>query len=401
MIMSSLGVGAGGEMAVHVPGFRAALSERGFAPRTIRTHVELLRSLGDWLQDQGLAAGELTAECVTRFLDSRRVAGARGALTPFSMTPLLGYLQQLGIVSSRSWELPASTEILQRYRAYLRSERGLVAPGVIRYEKVAGLFTESVAAPDGKVDWSALSGREVSRFMLAECAGRGGSSARNLAAGLRSFLRFLHVEGCTPTALAAAVSPVPGWRGRSLPVGLEVGQVQRLLQCCDRGRATGRRDFAILTVLARLGLRAAEVAGMRLDDLDWRAGELIVHGKGQRDERLPLPSDVGAAIAEYLRGRPPTASRAVFLRMLAPRLQLTPTAVTTIVYRACDRAGLPRVGAHRLRHGAASQMLAAGASLSEVGQALRQRSARTTAIYAKVDHARLGVLARPWPGDLA
>jgi site-specific recombinase XerD len=294
------------------------------------------------------------------------------------------------------------TEILQRYRAYLRSERGLVAPGVIRYEKAAGLFIDSVAGADGEVDWAALSGREVSRFMLTECAGRGGSSARNLAAGLRSFLRFLHVEGSTPVGLAAAVPPVPGWRGRSLPTGLESGQVQRLLESCDRGRATGRRDFAILTVLIRLGLRAAEVAGMRLDDLDWRAGELIVHGKGQRDERLPLPGDVGAAVAEYLhRDRPATSSRAVFLRMLAPRQQLTPTGVTMVVYAACDRAGLPRAGAHRLRHSAASQMLAAGASLSEVGQTLRQRTVRATAIYAKVDHGRLRVLARPWPGDLS
>ena len=399
--MSSLGVGAGGELAVHVPGLRAALAERGFAPRTISTHVGLLRSLGAWLEAEGLPAEELTAERVTWFLAARRAAGARGAVTPFVMTPLLDYLERLAVVQSRSCEVPASTEILQRYRVYLRGERGLVAPGVIRYEKAAGLFIDSVAASDRTVDWPAISGREVSRFMLTECAGRGGSSARNLAAGLRSFLRFLHVEGTTPTSLAAAVPPVPGWRGRSLPSGLEPGQVQRLLQCCDRGRATGRRDFAILAVLARLGLRAAEVAGMRLDDLDWRAGEFVVHGKGHRDERLPLPSDVGAAVAEYLRDRPPTASRAVFLRMLAPRQELTPSAVTMVVYAACDRAGVPRVGAHRLRHGAASQMLAAGASLSEVGQALRQRTVRATAIYAKVDHARLRVLARPWPGELA
>src|SRR5262245_12564780 len=169
MIMSGWVVGAGGELAVHVPGFRAALAERGFAPRTVRTHVGLLQSLGDWLQEQGLSAGELTAEWVARFLASRRAAGACGAVTPFVMTPLLDYLERLGIVSSwRVRELPASTEILQRYRAYLRSERGLVAPGVIRYEKVAGLFIDSVAGPGGQVDWLALSGREVSRFMLTE-----------------------------------------------------------------------------------------------------------------------------------------------------------------------------------------------------------------------------------------
>ena len=228
-----------------------------------------------------------------------------------------------------------------------------------RFENAALLFSDSLAA-GGEVDWATLSGRDVTRFMLAECACRGGSSARNLAAGLRSFLRFLHVEGLTAVGLAAAVPSVAGWQGRSLPTGFEPVQVRRLLECCDRDLATGRRDFAILTVLARLGLRAAEVAGMRLDDLDWRAGELIVHGKGQRDERLPLPSDVGDAVVEYLsRDRRDTECRAVFLRMLAPHQQLTSTSVSMIVYHACERAGVPRGGAHRLRHSAATQMLAA------------------------------------------
>ena len=375
---------------------RNAASRRERSPRMPGCCCDL----DAWLQSEGLPAHELTAERITQFLTARRAAGARGALSAFVMVPLLEYLERLGVVPPRScMEAPAPTEILQRYRIYLRSERGLVAQGVIRYEKAAQLFIDSLAG-HGEIDWPMLSGREVSSFMLAECVGRGGSSARNLAAGLRSFLRFLHVEGLTPVGLAAAVPSVPGWRGRSLPVGIEPGQVRRLLECCDRGRATGRRDFAILTVLVRLGLRAAEVAGMRLEDVDWRAGELIVHGKGQRDERLPLPGDVGDAVAEYLRrDRPATACRAVFLRMLAPRQQLTPSAVSMIVYAACDRAGVPRAGAHRLRHSAATQMLAAGASLSEVGQALRQRTLRATSIYAKVDHSRLRALARPWPGD--
>lgn len=401
--MSGSPQGAGGALAGHVPGLRAALAERGYAPSSMRAHVGLLRNLGDWLEQERLLAGELTAERVTQFLAARRAAGARGAVTPFVMAPLLDYLVRQGVVPQRTCiEVPAQSEVLQRYRDYLRGERGLVRQGVARYEKVAGLFIDAVAGPDGEVDWSALSCRAVSGFMLTECVGRGGSSARNLAAGLRSFLRFLHIDGWTQAGLVAAVPSAPGWVGRSLPIGLEPEQVRQLLRSCDRGRATGRRDFAILTVLARLGLRAAEVAGMRLDDLDWRVGELVVHGKNQRDERLPLPADVGDAIVDYLRkDRSATASRAVFLRMLAPRQQLTPTAVTSIVYAACDRAGLPRVGAHRVRHSAASQMLSAGASLTEVGQALRHRSVRTTALYAKVDHARLQVLVRPWPGEPA
>jgi site-specific recombinase XerD len=151
-----------------------------------------------------------------------------------------------------------------------------------------------------------------------------------------------------------------------------------------------------------LGLRASEVAGIGLEDIDWRAGEIVVHGKDRRDERLPLPHDVGEAVADYLRrGRPQTKSRSVFVRLLAPRQGLTPTCVTSVVYRACDRAGVSRVGAHRLRHTAATEMLRAGASLSEVGQVLRQRAQKTTALYAKVDHVSLRSLARPWPGGAA
>jgi site-specific recombinase XerD len=161
----------------------------------------------------------------------------------------------------------------------------------------------------------------------------------------------------------------------------------------------GRRDYAILVLLARLGLRAAEVAALRLDDIDWRAGEIVVRGKGHTEERLPLPSDVGAAIAAYLqRGRPRRPEREVFLRMSAPLRGLTPEGVSEVVRAASERAGLGSFGSHRLRHTAGTEMLRAGASLSEVAQVLRHRSVATTAIYAKVDHRALRQLAMPWPG---
>jgi len=403
MIMSGSHLGAGGPLAVHVPGFRAALAERCYSERAARTHVELLRHLGNWLQEEDLSLPELTADRLAEFLTARCKLGDRGLVTPFGVAPLLGYLGGLGLLppQSRSMSTGPATAVLERYRNYLLSERGVAPQGVIRYERAARLFIRSVAVGD-EVDWPSVSAGDVSRFVVKECSSRGGSAARNLAAALRSFLRFAHVDGWTPLGLAAAVPPVPGWRVRSLPVGLAPDQVRRLLDSCDSRREAGRRDLAILTMLVRLGLRAGEVARMRLEDIDWRAAEIVVHGKDRRDERLPLPNDVGKALTDYLRpGRPPTTSRAVFLRLLAPRQQLTPTAVTAIVYGACDRAGLPRVGAHRLRHTAASEMLRAGASLSEVGQALRQRELKTTAIYAKVDDARLSVLARPWPGGAA
>ncbi|MGI8413752.1 MAG: tyrosine-type recombinase/integrase [Solirubrobacteraceae bacterium] len=249
---------------------------------------------------------------------------------------------------------------------------------------------------------ASLSAADVTRFVVRECATRRGSAARNLAAGLRAFLRFLQLEGVTELRLVSAVPSVAARRGAVVPEGISHPDVARLLESCDRERTVGRRDYAILTVLVRLGLRASEVAEMRLDDIDWRAGEVVVHGKGRRDERLPLPHDVGEAIADYLRHRRAAANdRSVFLRKFAPWQALTATGVTSVVYHACDRAGLARIGAHRLRHTAASEMLRAGGSLGEIAQVLRHQSMSTSAIYAKVDHGRLSTLARPWPGDAA
>jgi integrase/recombinase XerD len=192
---------------------------------------------------------------------------------------------------------------------------------------------------------------------------------------------------------------VAGWRLSGLPKGLEPGQLRRLLAGCDRRTPTGRRDYAIVLLLARLGLRAGEVARLGLDDIDWRHGEIAILGKGNRAERLPLPADVGAAIAVYLRrGRPGTAEgRGVFARVHAPHRALTAGGVTMVVFDAAQRAGLGKVHAHRLRHTAATAMLHAGSPLAEVGQVLRHRSPLTTAIYAKVDRDALAVLARPWP----
>jgi integrase/recombinase XerD len=237
--------------------------------------------------------------------------------------------------------------------------------------------------------------------VLASCPGRAVGSAKLIVCALRSLLRWLHLTGAVPVSLAAAVPSVAGWRLSGLPKGLEPGQLRRLLASCDRRTPTGRRDYAILVLLARLGLRAGEVARLGLHDLDWRHGEITVVGKGERAERLPLPAEVGSAVAAYLRrGRPATASgRSVFVRVRVPHRALTSSGVTMVVFDAAARAGLGRVHAHRLRHTAATAMLQAGSPLAEVGQVLRHRSALTTAIYAKVDHGALAVLARPWPVD--
>lgn len=199
-------------------------------------------------------------------------------------------------------------------------------------------------------------------------------------------------------AVTMQVPSVAGWRLAGLPRALEPEQVPALLGSCERGRTVGRRAAAILLLLVRLGLRAGEVAALGLDDVDWRAGEIIVRGKGNHAERFPLPAEVGDAVAGCLRrGRPAIAEgRTVFVRVKAPHRGLSTGVVTEVVFAAGQRAGLGKIYAHRLRHTAATAMLRAGTPLAEVGQVLRHRRALSTAIYAKVDRDALGTLARPW-----
>ena len=217
--------------------------------------------------------------------------------------------------------------------------------------------------------------------------------------GLRSLLGFLHLRGLIGGPLADAVPSTASWRLSGLPRALEPEQLKALLDSCDRETAGGRRDYAVLVMLARLGLRAGEVAALGLEDVDWRAGELRITGKGRRAERLPLPADVGEAIVAYLQdGRPATAQdRSLIVRVRAPHHAMTTGGITQIVFAAAGRAGLGAMHSHRLRHTAATQMLRAGASLEEVGQVLRHRQVLTTATYAKVDRDALRALARPWP----
>lgn len=289
--------------------------------------------------------------------------------------------------------------VLGRYRDYLANERGLVEKGVLRYLHEVEPFVASVTGEDG-IDWAAISSASVSRFIIDVCA-RGQKPSSNFLAALRGFLRFAYLEDLIATPLAQGVPSVASWGDQALPRRLAPEEVRQVLAHCDRTILAGKRDYAIVTLLARMGLRAAEVAGLRLGDVDWRAGEIVVRGKGSREEKMPLPTDVGRAIADYLRhGRPATPSRAVFLRLHVPLRGLGPIGVTSLVYRACARAGVPRVSAHPLRHSAATEMLRAGASLAEVGQTLRQRSSSATALYAKVDHASLRTLAPSWPEDL-
>jgi len=394
------GVRVTGPLAACASGFGAFLAGEGYTPSSVEDQLRLLAHASRWLAGQDLDASGMTPQRAELFRVARRSEGYVRPGSARGLVPLLGYLRGLGIVpepAAAAVATPAEV-LLAEYRDYLVCERGLVAGSVRLYERVAQLF---LAQRSELLDLGRLSAGEVTAFVLRECRSgrRGVASAKSLVTALRSLLRFLHVAGRIPTGLAAAVPSVAGWRMSSLPRALETKQVAALLAGCDRSTVMGRRDFAILTLLARLGLRGHEVAALRLDDVDWRAGELVVRGKARRLERLPLPHDVGQPLVDYLRhGRPRCGCRSLFLRARAPQEPLSAAGVRSVVHHACDRAGLPRVGAHRLRHGVATQMLRAGAPLAEIAQVLRHADQATTMIYAKVDRVALATLARPWPG---
>jgi integrase/recombinase XerD len=285
-------------------------------------------------------------------------------------------------------------EMLAGYRAYLLVERGVSEATVAGYEPDARLFLSLRA--DG-LGLEGLRAAEVSGFLARECESRAVSAAGRLVTVARSVLRYLHLLGVIDAPLDWAVPAVAPVRGRSLPRGVSPETVAALLASCDRRRVIGRRDYAIVLLLVRLGLRASEVAGLRLDDLDWRTGEVLVRGKGGRRDRLPLPVDVGEALVDYLRCRTASEHRAVFLQKFEEAPPITRHTVGGLVRDASARAGVVRVAPHQLRHTAASGMLAAGASLGEIAQVMRHSQQRTTEVYARVDRVALRTVALAWP----
>jgi integrase/recombinase XerD len=389
---------ASGPLARYAAGYGAWLAARGYSRWTIAHRLWQLELLSRWLDCEGVSPSELTPARVEAFLAARRAAGHCSWVSARSPTLPLEYLRELGAVplSVSTVDDPVA-RLVADFGRYLLDERGLTEGTVEHYVPAARLFLTSRAGAElGGLE--RLSGADVSLFLAAECPKRGVAAARTLTSGLRSLLGWLYLTERIADPLVWAIPAVADLRDRSLVRGLDAGTVKRLLGSCDRRRTVGRRDYAVVLLLSRLGLRAGEVAAITLDDIDWRAGELLVRNrKGRRVERLPLPGDVGEALVSYLQRRPRVESRAVFLRVIAPVGEIDRLVVAGIVLAACRRAGLPRVGAHRLRHTAATEMLRAGASLSEIGQVLRHRDIRTTAQYAKVDRATLRRIARPWP----
>ncbi len=401
---SGSGVGIAGPLSVFAAGFGVELAGRGYRPKSVREHLRLMVDAGEWLAGHGLEPADLTEDRVAQLLVDRRAAGRRHLLSVRAAGPLLAYLRDLGIVPVAAAVVPvtAGEVLLERYSVYLFEQRGLVVSTVRNYVGVARVFLSWRETATGTLALDELDAAAVIAFVLGESPRCSVGSAKCMVTRLRVFLRFLYLEGEIDRELAGVVPSIASWRLAGLVKALDSRSVARLLASCDRRTRVGRRDHAVLILLSRFGLRAAEVAGLRLADIDWRAGELLVRGKGDRQERLPLPADVGEALAGWLaRGRPRRECVFVFTRIRAPLDGLSPGGVSAIVQHACKRAGLPVIGAHRLRHTAATEMLRAGGSLTEVGQVLRHRSRDVTSIYAKVDRLALAAVVQPWPGAVA
>jgi len=365
-------------------GFAAELSRQGYTLLSARGQLWLVAHLSRWLAEHGLGITDLTAQVVEAFLAARKALGYRAFRTEKALVPLLGYLRGLGLLMPASPAGPSTPAevLLDRFGDYLLVERGL-RPEVVRgYRDLVRPFVIDAVGRSG-IGPVNLTAADVTSFMVV-CSGRMVSkTVQRLASAMRSLLRFWLLDGIVSVSLVEAV-PKVAHRPAHLPRGLDPAKVVAIVESCDVGTPNGLRDRAILLMLSRLGLRAGEVAQLGLDDIDWRAGLIMVRGKGNRTDALPLPPDVGQAIVDYLRsGRPADAAdRSVFVRVLAPHRRLTSCGVTQVVAAAGLRAGLGEtVYAHRLRHSAATMMLAAGAPLAEIGQVLRHRRC--------VDHGRL------------
>ena len=392
-----------GPLGPHIDGFAGLLSHQGYATQTARAKIRLVADLSIWLGRRQMDVADLLEDRIHRFLKARKNQSLLRREDSWTLTQLLAHLRRQGAVfpqPARPMATPID-RITRDYTRFLVQERGLRPATLTNYVPIARRFLERKFGA-GKLSWSKLHLTDVTGFVVGDSLKVSPRRAQYSASALRSFLGFLTHQGKVSASLAAAVPAVANWRLAELPQFLQPAEVEKLLRSCNRRTSTGRRDYALLLLLARLGLRAGEVVHLTLESINWVAGEVLIQGKSAREDRLPLPPDVGGALAAYLRrDRPACSSRRVFVRMKAPRQGFASSAaVCTIVQRALHRADLhpPKMGAHLLRRSLATKMLHRGASLTQIGEVLRHQLAQTTEIYAKVDLAALRALAQPWPG---
>lgn len=388
-----------GPLAPFAEAYRLEVRQRGYTPRSAVNELRQVARLSRWLEDREIGAERLDRGRVEEFLAFQRAAGKhRAQWSRPGLWCLLEVLEGLGVLEhgEQAPALSPTETLLCSFERYLLVERALASGTVRGYVDHARKFLDGL--PSGTT-LGEVAAADVTVALRRVAGAVSVAAAQNFRAGLRAFLRFCLTEGIIAVDLSGAALAVTGRRRVCLPRGIEPAQARVLLLSCDRRSALGRRDYAMLVVLLRLGLRAGEVARLRLDDLDWRAGELVVRGKGARLDRLPMPVEVGDAITAYLRrGRPRSDRREVFLRARAPFEPIASGTVGSTVRRACRRAGIAEVGPHRLRHTLACEMVRAEVPLVEIAEVLRHKSLQSSAIYARVDLDTLRRLAAPWPG---
>jgi site-specific recombinase XerD len=375
---------------------------QGYQTTTAKHKIRIIADLSCWLDQKGLGANDLDETALKEYLLYKGRRGSIFSIEPPTLRAFHKHLNEIGIVQgSEGVDDSKCGRIESDFAKYLAKERGLKQTTIDTYLPIVSQFLSDQFGA-GPIVLDDLHPRDIIRFILRYTKNFSVKRAQLIVCSLRSFFRFLYQRGETAIDLSPSALTVANWHLSKLPKFIEPEQVERLLQCCNQDSLIGQRDYVILLLLARLGLRAGDVVHMTLDDIDWEEGELIVRGKSHRQDRLPLPQDVGEALVRYLsHGRPRCSSRRVFIRMKAPHNGFSSSvAICNIVRRALVRAKLNPAfkGSHLLRHSLATQMLRGGASLEEIGEILRHQKLNTTQIYAKVDLARLSVLAQPWPG---
>jgi site-specific recombinase XerD len=394
-----------GPLAPHIDSFSSVLSEQGYSWQVGMQKMRLVGLLSHWLAEKQTRLRDLDEERVADFLNARRKALRRQRQIQHTLTQLLQHLRQLKIIPYRrpAHAQSSTDQWLDNYRQFLAHERGLSQATLNNYLPLAEDFLSSAFGAK-ELHLKKLVARDIHDFILGQRSTMSPKRVQLATTALRSFLGFLYLRGQLATPLAASVPTVANWRFSELPRFLEPEKVQRLLRCCDQSNPCGRRDYAVLLLLVRLGLRAGELVHLSLEDLNWKEGQVLIRGKSTRQDFLPLPPDVGRALAAYLRkGRPICPSRRVFIRIKAPHVGFSSSvAVCNIVRRGLMRAGLDpqNKGAHLLRRSLATEMLRGGASLTQIGQILRHQLPQTTEIYAKVDLTALQAVAQPWPGGV-
>lgn len=395
-----------GSLSPYLDEIAQVLFDRGHSRRKVRNKFITLGQLSRWMKRHKMRSNQLNDAAIQKFIrvEARRVVWPLSDLGAIATLKLLmRMLREKGIIPSPQKAKPSPSELLlDEFADHLSTERGMSAGAIYCYKRYAGFFIDDRFG-DRKMEWGAVDSDDVYQFMLRRSRQFTQGTNKLIVTCLRSFFRFLRFSGDVDFDLSRAVPSVPHWRAANLPYYLKPDELRKLLHSIDRSTSIGKRDYAILLLLARLGLRACEVAGLSIEDLDWSNAEIITHGKGTRRKRLPISGEVGDALASYFRvRRRNTKTRKVFLRNFPPYEGITKGLVGMIVRTDLERAGLKpyKRGSHLLRHTAATEMLRKGASLTEIGMILGHRSVESTAIYAKVDFETLFTLVRPWPLSL-